>query len=329
MSNAVIDVHTHMYTRDWLALLKRHGGPHLEVKESLDSAETVFYRGASFCVLEPEHFDYSARIANMDAAGVDVAIITLSAPNVFWGDEKASAEAARVANDAFADAQSTHPERIRWMASLPWEYPEAAVSELDRACARGAVGVFVSANVNGRHLTDERFGPVWRAIDERGLPVLVHPTYPPGSDELELSHYAMIASVGFMVDTSVAVVRMIFSGFFDTYPNLKLIASHAGATLPYIAGRLDRVFEQTKRARVVIERPPSEYLRHIYYDAVTYRQEALELCINVGGEDRVLYGSDYPFNLGDMAGCLARVDALPAPTRERVRGANASRIFGL
>lgn len=325
----VIDVHTHMFTNKWLALLRAHGGPDLEVRESLDSPETVFYRGASFCVLEAPHFDYARRIDKMDAAGVDIAVLTLPAPSVFWGDAEQSLEAARAANDEFAEEQRNYPERIRWMASLPWEHPQLAVAELERACDNGAIGVLALGNINGRHLIDELFAPVWQAIDDRALPVLVHPTVPPGLDALALSQFAMVASVGFMVDTTVAVTRMIFDGFFDRCPNLKLIAAHAGATLPYLAGRLEQVFNCTKRARVKIERPPSEYLRHIYYDAVTYRQESLELCVQVGGQDRVLYGSDYPFNIGDMPGCLARVDKLGGAARDAVRGGNAVRIFGL
>lgn len=325
----VVDVHTHNYTEGWLKLIRERGGPDYEIRESVDSPVTLYRRGASFGPLEPAHFDFDLRVRNMKAAGVDLAIVTLSAPSAFWGDEAVSMQAARVANDEFRAAQIQHPDHIRWMATLPWEYPATAVAELERACGQGALGVLVLGNINGRHLTDPLFEPVWRAIDARGLPVLLHPTVPPGAEELDLAHYALVGSIGFMVDTSVAVVRMIFDGFFDRFPNLKLIASHAGATLPYVAGRLDRVFETAKRARVVIARPPSAYLRHIYYDAVCYRQDALEMCVDVGGADHVLYGSDYPFNFGDMPGCLARVNALPAAMREGVRGENARRIFRL
>ena len=323
----VIDVHMHNYTEGWLALIKTSGGPDYEIRASVDSPMTMFRRGASFGPLEPAHFDFDLRVRNMKAAGVDLAIITLSAPSAFWGGEAVSAEAARIANDEFRAAQTQHPDHIRWMATLPWEYPAAALAELDRACAIGAVGVLVLGNINGRHLTDPLFEPVWRAIDSRALPVLLHPTVPPGDEGLDLAQYALVGSIGFMVDTSVAVTRMIFDGFFDRFPNLKLIASHAGATLPYVAGRLDRVFETAKRARAKIARKPSEYLRHIYYDSVCYRQEALAMCVDVGGEDHVCYGSDYPFNFGDMPGCLARVDTLAA--RDMVRGANAARIFRL
>ncbi len=325
----VIDVPTHNYTEGWLRLLRARGGPDYEIRESVDSPMTLYRRGASFGPLEPAHFDFDLRVRNMKAAGVDLAIVTLSAPSAFWGDEAVSTQAARIANDEFRAAQAQHPSHIRWMATLPWEYPAAAVAELDRAVNLGALGVLVLGNINGRHLTNPLFEPVWRAIDARGLPVLLHPTVPPGAEDLDLARYALVGSIGFMVDTSVAVVRMIFDGFFDRFPKLKLIASHAGATLPFVAGRLDRVFETAKRARAVIARAPSEYLRHIYYDAVCYRQDALEMCVDVGGGEHVMYGSDYPFNFGDMPGCLVRVNALAPAAREKVRGENARRVFGL
>ena len=215
------------------------------------------------------------------------------------------------------------------MASLPWEYPEEAVAELERACEIGAVGVLTLGNINGKHLTDELFTPVWEAIDEKELPVLLHPTYPPGIDDLELSQYAMVASIGFMIDTSTAVIRMIGDAFFDRFSKLKLIAAHAGGTLPYLVGRLDQVYDKINRARVNISKPASEYLQHIYYDAVTYRQESLEMCVQVGSEGRVMYGSDYPFNIGDMEGCLQRVNNLSTSKRNKVRGDNAVRLFSL
>ena len=324
----VIDVHTHMLNKEWLELLRRHGKPRYEVRKSMDAPEGIFLDGAPFMTPQPGHFDYDARIKAMDAAKVDLAILSLTCPNVYWGGE-VSLEAARVANDDMARAEKAYPGRIRWMASLPWEYPDLAVGELKRAADKGAVGVMVLANINGRSLTEPHFAPIWQEIDRRALPVLVHPTAPPGTPDMDLRQYNLIASIGFMFDTSLAVARMCFDGFFDRYPKLKLIASHAGAALPYLVGRLDTCFENMNACRTKTQTPPRDYLRRIYYDSVTYRQEALELCINVGGPDHVMYGSDYPHNIGDMKGCLARVDALPAAQREAVRGGNAQRIFGL
>jgi aminocarboxymuconate-semialdehyde decarboxylase len=192
-----------------------------------------------------------------------------------------------------------YPDRIRFMCSLPWQHAKLAVAELKRAVDElGAVGVMVLANIDGKSLTDRAFAPVWKEIDRRGLPVLVHPTAPPGTKQLDVMKYNLIASVGFMFDTSLAVSRMIFDGFFDRYPKLKLIASHGGGTLPYIAGRLDICHANMPACREKISALPSTYLKRIFYDSVVFTQEALDMAVKVGGETNVLYGSDYPHNIG-------------------------------
>jgi hypothetical protein len=201
----VIDVHTHMLNQDWFALLRAHGAPRYEVRKSLDAPEGIFLDGAPFMTPMPGHFDYDERIRRMDAAGVDLAIISLTCPNVYWGGEEISLRAARIVNDDMARAQRTYPSRIRWMASLPWEYPASAVAELRRAHDAGSVGVMVLANIAGRSLTEPHFAPIWQAIDELALPVLVHPTAPPGTPELDIRSYNLIASVGFIFDTSLSI----------------------------------------------------------------------------------------------------------------------------
>jgi aminocarboxymuconate-semialdehyde decarboxylase len=325
----VVDVHTHMLNDRYIKLLRRHGGKY-SVKKVRGGQTGIHRDGAPFMTLMPGMFDYEARIRAMDAARVDIAIVTLTSPNAYFGSGKVSLEAARLVNDDMAEQQRRFPERLRFMCSLPWQHPRLALAELKRACDElGAVGVMVLANVDGVSLTSKAFAPIWKEIDRRGLPVLVHPTAPPGTKQLDVAKYNLIASVGFMFDTSLAVSRMIFDGFFDRYPRLKLIAAHGGGTLPYIAGRLDICFDNMPACRERISDRPSTYLKKIYYDSVVFQQESLELAIKVGGEDKVLYGSDYPHNIGDMEGCLARVDALPAAQAKRVRGAAARELFRL
>jgi len=325
----VVDVHTHMLNEEFLRLLRKHGGGY-KVRKVVGGQSGVFKDGAPFMTLMPGMFDYELRIRAMDEARVDIAVVTLTSPNVYWGSAKVSLAAAQTMNDDMAAQQRRYPERIRFMCSLPWQHARLAVAELKRAVDElGAVGVMVLANIDGASLTDKRFAPVWREIDRRGLAVLVHPSAPPGTAELDVMRYNLIASVGFMFDTSLAVARLIFDGFFERHPNLKLIAAHGGGTLPYIAGRLDICFDNMPACREKISRKPSEYLKRIYYDSVVFQQESLELALKVGGTENVLYGSDYPHNIGDMKGCLARVDALPPAQRDAVRGGNAFRIFRL
>jgi aminocarboxymuconate-semialdehyde decarboxylase len=325
----VIDVHTHMLNRDWFELLKKHGGPHYSAGKNKQGQDCVMYEGASFMTPEPGHFDYELRIKAMNAAYVDMAIVSLTCPNVYFGNVDVSVQAATIVNDDMAAAQRNWPDRIRWMASIPWEYPEEAVKELHRAHRNGAVGVMVLANINGRSLTEPAFDPVWAAIDQLELPVLVHPTAPPGAAGMDLVMHNMTGSVGFLFDTSLAIGRMIYDGFFERHQKLKIIASHGGGALPYIVGRLDRCYDMVPARRTKISRLPSEYMRQVYFDAVVYRQDALQLCLDIAGSTNLMYGSDYPHAIGDMRGCLQRVDSLRGDVVRAVRGGNAQRIFGL
>ena len=200
----------------------------------------VFRRDTPVVLPQKGHFNYTLRLRDMDAAGIDLAIVSLTCPNVFWGGEAVSREAARESNASMAAAQTTWPDRIRWLASLPWEYPEAAIEELRRSRDAGAVGVMMLANIAGASLTDARFAPVWAEIERLRLPVLVHPTDLPGIEAMNMRDYDLSWSVGFIADTTLAFARLIFDGFLDRYPDLSLIASHGGGALPYIVGRFDK-----------------------------------------------------------------------------------------
>ena len=127
----IVDVHTHMFTRRWLELVRTRGAPYGIVLRP-DGREEVFRGPTPVVFPQPGHFDYDLRLAAMDEAGIDVSIVSLTCPNVYWGGEETSTAAARDSNDSMAEAQRTYPDRIRWFASLPWEYPERAVEELAR-----------------------------------------------------------------------------------------------------------------------------------------------------------------------------------------------------
>jgi aminocarboxymuconate-semialdehyde decarboxylase len=324
-----IDIHTHMMSDAWIELLKKDGAPTYSVGPIKGGFNSIFEDGAPFLTLTPGMFDYKTRLKAMDEVGVDVAVVSLTAPSVYWGTPEQSAEAARVINDDMRAAQTAYPERIRYMATLPWQYPELAVKELERACRNGAVGVFVLANIRGRHLTDPHFEPIWKAIDQRKLAILVHPTLPPGQKQMDLGKYSLAAAVAFCYDTTLAVCRMVLDGFFDRFPNLKLIAAHGGGTIPYINGRVEMFHRLTLAGKEKISESPRKYFEHIYYDGVVYQDNSLQACIDLAGPSHVLYGSDYPHQTHDLKGCLARVDKLPKDQKEAIRGGNAQRLFGI
>jgi aminocarboxymuconate-semialdehyde decarboxylase len=324
----VVDVHTHMLSEPWLAMLVEHGAPLYRLVQR-GERKTLFMGPAAIMTPNQGMFDYEMRIAAMDAAGVDVAILSLTCPNVYWGSAEISARAAVQINDDMAQAQTRYPKRIRWLASLPWQFPDRALEELKRARDRGAVGVMVMADIDGVALTDPAFEPIWQAIDAAALPVLVHPTLPPAADILGLDELGLANPLGFTFNTSLAVARMMLDGFFERFTRLKLIASHGGGSLPFLIGRLDRCWDMIEPTRAKTTHPPSYYFKRVFLDSVVYRLDALEMAISTVGVDNVLYGSDYPFNIGDMPGILALVDRLPSESREKVRNGNAARIFDL
>ena len=325
--NPVIDVHTHMLNAQWLKLLEKHGGPKYTLKAVAGGLRAIHLHGAPFMTPVPEMFDWDLRIRNMNRFAIDVSVISLTCPNCYWGGENVSLVAARTMNDEMARARNTWPDRIQWFCSLPWQHPAAAIRELKRALKGGACGVVVLANVNGKQLTDAAFAPIWQAIDKAKLPVLVHPSAPPGVREMQMTEFQLTASVGFTFDTSLAIARMLFDGFFERYLEVKVIASHGGGAIPFLIGRLDQCFEHIPACRAKVADKPSLYARRVFADTVVFTDDALAMAVRCFGSDNVLYGSDYPHTIGDPAGCLARVDRLPDGVRDRVRGGNAERIF--
>src|SRR3984957_3645839 len=308
---AIIDVHTHAFTHEFMDVLKAKGGIY-NLRTRPDGQIEIFRRDTPVAIPQKGHFDYELRLREMDKWGIDVSVVSLTCPNVYWGGEETSVPVARESNASMAEAQKRWPDRIRWFASLPFEYPARAIEELERSVEAGASGIMVLANIAGRSLTDPVFSPVWRAIDRRALPVLVHPTDIPGIDQMDMRKYDLSWSVGFMADTTLAFARLIFDGFLDTYPQLKLIASHGGGTLPYLVGRFDKGDEVEIPSRRRMRARPSEYLRRIFYDCITYHPAALRFLISIVGADRVLYGTDYPHQVHDMKGSMVNTGMLPA-----------------
>ena len=324
-----IDVHSHMLCEEWLQLFKQHSGPRFSIRTVAGGKEVIHADGVPFMTPQPEMFDYQSRFRAMDEAGVGMAVLSLTGPNVYWGDADASARAARAINDSFAEAARAYPDRLRWMCSLPMQFPDRALAELERCVKRGALGVMALANIGGAAWTDPLFAPVWAELDRRRFPVFMHPTVPCGADLMGMADFQLSASVGFPFDSTMAVSRMIYAGFFDRYPNLKLIVAHGGGALPFLAARLDRCWEIIPACREHLSVRPSEVLKRIYADTALYSREALRDTIECFGGEHVMYGTDFPHTNADMGPSLARIGELPPALRDNVRGRNAQRVLGI
>lgn len=323
----VIDVHTHMFSPSWMAQVRAAGDPDFKLGEGADDGALI-YRGGIIGRIVPTMLDFDSRIAAMDAAGVDVALISLTAPNVYWGTRAQSAAAARAINDDFAAAEKQYGGRIRWMASLPFDNEEDALVELRRAKDAGAIGVCTLTNILGTPLTVPRYRRIFREIEAMQLPVFVHPTTP-FVDGMGFGEYGLFNTIGFTTESSLCFARLIYDGFFDELPKIDMIACHGGGAFPYLLSRFDIMWTRWDGAGARIKELPSTYLRRIHFDAIVYDQKTLNFLVDQVGADRVLYGSDYPFRIADMEGVLKRVDALAPDVRDAVRSGNALKLFDL
>jgi aminocarboxymuconate-semialdehyde decarboxylase len=321
----VIDVHTHMYSPGWMQRVDEAKDANFHLGDSAN--RELVYRGEYIGAISQAMLNYDIRLKAMDEAGVDIALVSLTAPNVYWGTKKQSAGAARAINDDYRAAEQKYDGRIRWFASLPWQYASEAKDELKRAKKNGAIGVCMLTNILGTALTEEQYRPIWAEIEAMDLPVFVHPTLP-FVDGMGLKDFGLGNTIGFTTETSLCFARMILDGFLDAFPKLNLIACHGGGEFPYLVARFDRMWEVSRGARK-IETPPSTYMSRIWYDSIVYDQKTMEFLVDSVGADRVLYGSDYPFSIGDMKGVLSRVDALAPGVRDMVRSGNAVRLFDL
>lgn len=326
---AVIDVHSHMLSEDYLKLLLDRGAPQYTLRKTGSGPGLILEDGTPLLPMTPAMFDYKERIKGMDAAGVDMAVVSLTAPNSYFGGPEVSAKASMLINDDMRAAQTQYPDRLRFFASLPWQYPDLAVSELKRACGLGAAGVVVIANIQGKSLTDSMFEPIWQAIDDRALPVFIHPTNPPGYRQMDIDKYMLHASVAFMFDTTLAITRMVMDGFFDRFAKLKMIVPHGGATIPFLAPRIQAMYERFPPAREKISTPPLHYLKRLYYDSAVFDVATLRAVVEFAGPAQVMYGTDFPHGSADLVANLGRINALPPDQAKAVTGGNAQALFGL
>lgn len=324
----IVDFHNHYYPEAYLAELER-GRTRVAVARDDEGRTLIRYPG-DYNVVVRGHRSLEERIAVMDQAGVDVQAYSLTTPGLHVEEPKRGLELARVVNDAFAEGAERYPGRFAPLAALPLQDPETSVKEAERALTTlGHRGVLLFSHVNERHLDDPAYFPLFELLEELEAPIFLHPTSPRALDGIE--EYRLTAILGFLFDTTVAVARLIFSGVIERHPKLTIVLGHLGGTVPYVVERMDRGFHAYRECREHIPRPPSEYVRRMYLDTVSFQPHALEMALRFMGPDRLVLGTDYPHQVGDVDRALQAVRGLQLdPADEaKVLGRTARRLLRL
>jgi uncharacterized protein len=291
------------------------------------------------------------RIAAMDAAGIDVQILS-NVPGVEAVEIPQAIELARQANDAVVAAAIEHPDRFLGFATLPMRDPDAAVTELERTVRdHGFVGALINGHVDGRYLDDPFFWPVFESAEALDVPIYLHPTVPPRP---VIDAYYMglapavsaklaVAGLGWHIDTGIHCVRLILGGVFDRFPKLQVIVGHHFEALSWMAWRTDYSFPPEESG---LKRTIKEYLRENFYGGILAGEfagmqpgatdpswslsfNAYQAMANVIGVDRVVFTADYPF--ANMEAGRRFLEQMPIPPvdREKIAHGNAERLLGL
>lgn len=269
------------------------------------------------------------RIADMDAQGVDVqAISGYTWTNFYALPGDVAAELHKVHNDGMLRTVHAHPDRLLAIPTLPMQDPARSVAEIDRlAPDSSVVAVGIGTNIDGVDLDDPRFEPVWEALDNYDLPVLVHPPgLIAGADRLR--RYHLINLIGNPVDSTIAIASVVFSGLLDRYRNLRFCFVHGGGFAPYQAGRWDHGWDVRPEARENIATEPMGYLRRCFFDSLTHDPTALSFLGQQVGWDQVMLGTDYPWDMSTTTP-LEDLDSAGADPQQRhlVTAANAGRFL--
>ena len=332
-SGTTIDVHCHMATPETKALAAPHFRQEYEPYDYFMGADSKRQNGVMFPTIVEALTSPAARIEQMDRMGVDVqGLATFVSEYFYWTPADLGAELARMQNDNLAQAVEDYPDRFVGLgATVPLQNVDLAIAELDRVVDElGFKGLQIGGTVNGHNLDEPRFRPFWAAAEAKGVPVILHPSgYPEGQ---RFGDYFLTNCIGNPLETMVATTRMIFSGLFEEHPYLKLVLLHGGGYLPFYAARADHMWEVRPETRVRIpDHAPSYYMRRLFYDTMVFQPLYLRHLIEVVGADRVMIGTDFPFDMGadDPVGLVDSVEGLSDDVRSAIKGGNALRVFDL
>ncbi len=326
----VIDTHGHLLVPEANTLAAGHPreAADAEAERASFSAASVEVNQAQLKRAWPQLTSVERRLADLDASGVDIQLVGPMPMHRYWAEPELARQLSKVINDGIAGHCAAGDGRLVGLGTLPLQDPDLAVRELDRAVRElGLKGVSVSTNVDGRELADRAFDPVWEAAADLGAVVFIHPWGCSLGPRLGANYLGN--TYGQPAETALALSHLIFGGTLDRHPSLRILAAHGGGFLPTYIGRSDHAWENRPDARGCADRP-SSYLRRIWCDALVYTPQALRHLVEAVGADKVVLGTDYPFDMGvtdpvDRAAAAGLTEA----DLTAILSANAASLLGL
>ena len=328
-----IDIHAHVTPQCFWRATENGGSWHSIKREKNAQGTESAVVGGKLQPLPPRaRWTPEERIADMDSLGVDVHVVS---PYVgFYNyhlDAKLAIASSRETNDEIRDMVRAWPQRFAGLGTLPMQDVKASIAEMERCMTQlGLKGVEINDHVNGRTLDEPEYRPFWKAADQMGAVIFFHQ----GGETLvspRSKRYHLPNSIGNLVDRAVTFATLVHGGVMDECPNLKIVLGHGGGYTCYGIGRMDHAWQVRTEARVHIKTPPSAYLSRFYYDCIVYTEEALRFLIDTVGIDRVVFGTDWPYDMAldwPVSWVLA-MKSLTPDEKEAILSKNLERLLNI
>jgi aminocarboxymuconate-semialdehyde decarboxylase len=315
------DVHNHAVPREAIELLRGGSGYPITVEGNVMEADRVRAE------LTPLFTDPAAKLEQLESLGLEAAVVSVSpALFAYETDEERGVALCGAVNGGLAELCTHDPPRLRWLAHVPLQAPDAAAALLADAAGAGAVGAQIGTSVAGTPLADAGLDPFWAAAEEHGMALMLHPAY--NNPHPGLEGYHLQNAIGNQLETTIAAERLIVTGVLDRHPGLRLLLVHAGGYMPWQGGRLRHA--ATVRAELA-DSPadPHDYFGRIVVDTITHDTAALRYLVDRVGADNVAMGTDLPFDMATPEPVAALEEAVDADTARRIMEETPRRLFRL
>jgi predicted TIM-barrel fold metal-dependent hydrolase len=320
----IIDCQSHLFFPEVLDMMRKRK---VEPLVYDDKGTAILKMGDWLRKVPPHYLDVDAKLAAMDANGIEITMLSTNDPGPEWFGADGPA-VAQLIHDSLAGVMAKHPTRFRGLCVLPLQNEKAASEELDRCVKKlGFKGILLYTNLAGAWCDEAPFHWLYARAEELGVPILLHPAKPMTTEVVK--GYELTSTLGNMFENTIAIARIIASGLLDKHPKLKLVCPHLGGTLPYISGRMDHQLTVLKRGPQNLQRKPSEYLRSIYMDIVSPLPEAMRFALDFSSADKLLFSSDHPWVEPREILDPLRSLKLPAADEQKILFGNARQLFGL
>ena len=321
-----VDCQSHLFPQAYAEILCSNKG--WVRTEKTDSGYIIRYGDIQNFDLKLESYDPQKKLEDMNSSGIDVSVLSVNMPGPEVLDENLAMEGAQVCNDYVASIVAGNPKRFAGIASVPLGHPVYMMEEYKRAIHKlGLCGILLFSHIKGQPVDSASMEELYTQAEKDEIPLVFHPTVPVWGEVLR--DYQMVPMFGLMIDTSIAMLRLILGGVLERHPKLLIVHPHCGGVLPYLMPRIEEQTEVKRRGRENIKRPPGEYYRNVYLDMTSPSTLAMDYAYRFSQPDRLLFGSDHPWVKIDLLKqCILSLD-IKDTDKALIMGENARKLFRL